>query len=103
MARQAGATNVINPVSFTGLLLAGSAHGEHIADYMADLASVSGNVHIAERVISSEEVGKSARVLEGDRLVVRIYRDGKQYGFWETEAQQLQQGDIVVEVIPDPA
>lgn len=103
LARQAGATNVINPVSFTGLLLAGSAHGEHIADYMADLASVSGNVHIAERVISSEEVGKSARVLEGDRLVVRIYRDGKQYGFWETEAQQLQQGDIVVEVIPDPA
>ena len=103
LARQAGATNVINPVSFTGLLLAGSAHGEHIADYMADLASVSGNVHIAERVISSEEVGKSARVLEGDRLVVRIYRDGKPYGFWETEAQQLQQGDIVVEVIPDPA
>ena len=32
LARQAGANNVINPVRFTGLLLAGSAKGEHIAD-----------------------------------------------------------------------
>ena len=44
LARQAGANNVINPVSFTGLLLAGSAEGAHIADYMADLASVTGKV-----------------------------------------------------------
>ena len=33
---QAGADNVINPVRFTGLLLAGSAQGAHIADYLAD-------------------------------------------------------------------
>ena len=31
LARQAGADNVINPVRFTGLLLAGSARGAHIA------------------------------------------------------------------------
>ena len=31
-ARQAGATTVINPVSFAGLLLAGSTSGRHIAD-----------------------------------------------------------------------
>src|SRR5690606_18407845 len=49
LARQAGANNVINPVRFTGLLLAGSAQGAHIADYMADLASVSGRVQLVER------------------------------------------------------
>ena len=32
LAHQAGADNVINPVRFTGLLLAGSAQGAHIAD-----------------------------------------------------------------------
>ena len=32
LARQAGATTVINPDSFAGLLLAGSAHGPNIAD-----------------------------------------------------------------------
>src|SRR3546814_4128864 len=48
LARQAGANNVINPVSFTGLLLAGSAQGAHVADYMADLASVGeiGRAHV---------------------------------------------------------
>src|SRR5690606_18731194 len=39
LAHQAGADNVINPVRFTGLLLAGSAQGVHLADYLADLAS----------------------------------------------------------------
>ncbi|MBD3730417.1 MAG: potassium channel family protein, partial [Sphingomonadales bacterium] len=44
LARQAGADNVINPVRFTGLLLAGSAQGTHVSDYMSDLASVGGRV-----------------------------------------------------------
>ena len=38
LARQAGASTVINPVRFTGLLMAGSAHGTHVADYITDLA-----------------------------------------------------------------
>ena len=44
LARQAGATTVINPASFAGLLLAGSTHGEHLADYIADLAAHVGVV-----------------------------------------------------------
>src|SRR3546814_1693671 len=59
LARQAGANNVINPVSFTGLLLAGSAEGAHVADYMADLAGIAGRVQLIERPISGEEVGGS--------------------------------------------
>src|SRR3546814_1817391 len=58
LARQAGATTVINPVSFAGLLLAGSTHGEHIADYLADLATSSGRVQLAERMIGPDEHGK---------------------------------------------
>lgn len=103
LARQAGATNVINPVSFTGLLLAGSAHGEHIADYMNDLASVTGKVHLAERAVSPQEIGKSARELASGGVALRIYRAGKPLGFWEAEAQKLEAGDVVVEVVPDPA
>src|SRR3546814_10467609 len=51
--------NVINPVSFTGLLLAGSAEGAHVADYMADLAGIAGRVQLIERPISGVEVGGS--------------------------------------------
>jgi len=99
LARQAGATNVINPVNFAGLLLAGSAHGEHIAEYMADLASVTGRVKLIEREVTPDEVGKSVADLRR-KLVARVYRNGVPYGFWEQECHALQPGDLLVEIVP---
>ncbi|OWQ96293.1 potassium channel family protein [Sphingopyxis witflariensis] len=99
LARQAGANNVINPVSFTGLLLAGSAQGAHVADYMADLASIGGRVQLRERPVSAEEIGRSLDELASGGRGLRIYRGGKPYGFWEAEAQRLEHGDQVVEVV----
>lgn len=99
LARQAGATTVINPVSFAGLLLASSTHGEHISDYLADLASTSGRVQLAERMVSPNEHGKRlSEISQG--VAVRLYRQGKPYGFWEAEAETLIPGDIIVEIIP---
>lgn len=100
LARQAGANNVINPVRFTGLLLAGSAKGAHIADYLADLASVSGRVQLIEREVLPEECGCPIGELKSGGRGLRVYRDGKALGFWENECQNLQAGDIVVEIIP---
>jgi len=100
LARQAGANNVINPVRFTGLLLAGSAKGAHIADYLADLASVTGRVQLVEREITAEECGRAITELNTGGRGLRIYRKGKALGFWENECQNLQPGDIVVEIVP---
>ena len=102
LARQAGANNVINPVRFTGLLLAGSAKGEHIADYLADLASVSGRVQLVEREITEDECGCAISDLHSGGRGLRIYRDGRAIGFWEEECQNLQPGDIVVEIVATP-
>ncbi|MGR4890232.1 potassium channel family protein [Sphingopyxis sp. LARHCG72] len=99
LARQAGASNVINPVSFTGLLLAGSAQGAHVADYMADLAAVGGKVQLRERPVSGEEIGSSLDRLASGGRGLRIYRGGKPYGFWEAETNKLEPGDMIVEVI----
>lgn len=99
LARQAGANNVINPVSFTGLLLAGSAQGAHVADYMADLASIGGRVQLRERPVAAAEVGRSIDQLASEGRGLRIYRGGKPFGFWEAEAQSLAPGDMIVEVI----
>ena len=99
LARQAGATQVINPVSFTALLLAGSVNGPHTADYLADLASVTGRVALTEHVVAMEDVGKAPCDLEG-RMVLRIYRNGEPIGFWEEGARRLEEGDILVEVVP---
>jgi voltage-gated potassium channel len=99
LARQAGATTVINPVSFAGLLLAGSTHGAHIADYIADLASSSGRVQLHEREVTDEECGQPlSGITRG--LGVRLYRDGRPYGFWEPEARSLIPGDCIVEILP---
>ncbi|MEQ6333555.1 NAD-binding protein [Sphingobium sp. MK2] len=96
-ARQAGATTVINPVSFAGLLLAGSTSGQHIADYMADLAASGGRVKLNERAILPEEIGKPlAAIATG--LGVRIYRNNRPIGFWEPEAKSLQSGDVIIEI-----
>lgn len=100
LARQAGANNVINPVRFTGLLLAGSAQGAHISDYLADLASVSGRVQLVERVIDEEECGRPISDLDSGGRGLRVYRNGRAIGYWEEEGQSLQKGDIVVEIVP---
>ncbi|HEX9946951.1 MAG TPA: potassium channel family protein [Allosphingosinicella sp.] len=99
LARQAGATTVINPVSFAGLLLAGSTQGLHISDYIADLASSSGRVKLAERTVTDEECGKPLTALT-QGIGVRVYRDGVPYGFWEPEAKALLPGDCIVEILP---
>jgi voltage-gated potassium channel len=99
LARQAGANNVINPVRFTGLLLAGSVKGAHIAEYLADLASVSGRVQLVEREISADEAGCSIETLRSGGRGLRVYRDGRAIGFWEDECQTLQPGDVIVEII----
>ncbi|MBW4329289.1 potassium channel family protein [Stakelama sp. CBK3Z-3] len=97
-ARQAGASTVINPVSFAGLLLAGSSGSRHIADYITDLASVRGSVAMNERAAAPEEIGKPLSAISTG-LGMRIYRDGKPYGFTDPECTALQAGDLIVEVV----
>ena len=100
LARQAGASTVINPASFAGLLLAGSTHGPHVSEYITDLAATSGRVALHERIVTAEEVGKPLSAVTTG-LGVRIYRDGKPFGFWEPEAGALHAGDTILEIQPN--
>ncbi|QGP78134.1 potassium channel family protein [Sphingobium sp. CAP-1] len=97
-ARQAGATTVINPVSFAGLLLAGSTSGKHIADYMADLAASGGRIKLNERPVRAEEIGGPLSAIRTG-LGLRIYRDDRPIGFWEEGAKRLQTGDSIIEIV----
>ena len=98
IARQAGADTVINPTSLAGVLLAGSTHGAHIAAYISDLAGASGEVALRERPVAADEIGHPlAQIRTG--LGHRIYRGNTSFCFWDPEAQQLQAGDIIVEVV----
>lgn len=101
-AKAAGATTVINPTSFAGLLLAGSAHATGIADYLIDLASVGGRVKLSERAVSVDEAGQSLSDITTG-LGVRILRKGRPIGFWEKAAKSLQPGDRIIEIVPTVA
>jgi voltage-gated potassium channel len=98
-AKLAGADVVVNPFDFAGLLLATTHSGHHIADYLADLATMQGRVRLVEREVRSEEVGTSLRDLEGT-LGLRIIRGGTPYGFWRPQVQQLEPGDVIMEIQP---
>ena len=99
LARQAGASTVINPVSFAGLLLAGSTDGPYIAEYLADLAGNDGCVALSERPVRPDEVGAPLSAIRTG-VGVRIYRDGVPHGSWEPAAAALQPGDLIVEIVP---
>lgn len=97
-ARAAGATTVVNPVSFAGLLLASSCKGPHLSEYLMDLASFHGQVELSERPVQPQEIGRPLSGIQTG-LGVRIYRDGAAHGHTAPEAASLQAGDLVVEII----
>ena len=98
-AKRAGADVVVNPLDFAGLLLATTHGGQHIADYIADLASREGRVQLIERDVKPDEVGKSLKEIS-DGLGLRIIRDGTPYGFWRPQVEKLESGDIIMEICP---
>lgn len=98
-ARRAGANVVINPISFAGLLLASSNYGEDIADYLGDLASTHGRVHLVQREVRQDEVGLPLTQIKGG-LGVRVLRGGVPFGFWQPESQSLEPGDTVIAIYP---
>jgi voltage-gated potassium channel len=101
-AKRAGANVVVNPLDFAGLLLATTHEGQHIADYLADLASRQGRVQLIERDVRPDEIGRSLKDLDSG-LGVRIIRDGKPYGFWRPQVAELLAGDIIMEIRPSVA
>lgn len=98
IARQAGADTVINPVSFSGLLLASSLQGPHRAEYLADLATTEGRIMLRERLVEPDEVGRATwEICTG--TAVRIIRDGKPHGPRDPAFEMLQPGDRILEII----
>jgi len=99
LAQQAGANVVVNPVSFTGLLLAASSHGEHLAEYLRDLATARGDVRLREREATAHEVGQSLKDA-CDGRVVRLYRGEKALSPWDSSSARIQLGDQILELVP---
>lgn len=98
LARDAGASIIVNPVSFGGQLLAQCTAGPHIADYVADLVTRGGRIELRERAVRPDEIGKAPREV-ADGQIVRLYRNDRAIGVLDAEAQTLAEGDLVIELV----
>ncbi|MGB7405929.1 MAG: potassium channel family protein [Pacificimonas sp.] len=99
LVKKAGADTVINPIALGGHLLARAAMGSHVTDYIQDLVVASGRVQLIERTVEIGEVGGPLTSCKGG-LAVRIIRGPRYIGFWEPEAQSIEEGDVIVEIVP---
>ena len=97
LIRQAGANNIINPVSMGGHLLARATEGKHVIDCIADLASADGQVVMRERPVMAEEIGQPLSAI-ATGMGLRISRGNHIHGYWERAAQSLKAGDVIVEI-----
>ncbi|MCU6455321.1 potassium channel family protein [Sphingomonas sp. A2-49] len=98
LARDAGASIIVNPVSFGGQLLAQCTTGPHVADYVTDLVTRTGRIELRERVVTAEEVGRSPRDIVGSQIV-RIYRNDQAIEVARADDQRLLAGDWIIELI----
>jgi voltage-gated potassium channel len=98
IAKQAGADTVINPVSFSGLLLASSLEGPYRAEYLTDLATSAGQIELRERVVEPDEVGRSLHEICTGQAV-RLIRDGRPHAPTDPRFQRLIPGDRILEII----
>ena len=97
LARQAGATTVINPASFAGPPARRLDPRRRTSPNTWPTSPALGTVALQERQVTPEEVGRAAL---GDRH--RARRPGlprrQVFGFWDPEAAALQAGDLILEV-----
>lgn len=98
LARQAGADVVINPASFAGLLLAGSTDGPHVAEYLTDLAAAHGRVALREREATAADIGHPLHALPTG-LGVRLFRNGVCVSHGQREAERVEAGDRIIEIV----
>lgn len=99
LVKQGGADVIVTPAKVGGYLLADAVERRYTADYISDLMTARGRVCLTERLADPAEVGLTMSEVK-DGLVVRVYRESKEVGFWETERNRIQEGDLLLIIKP---
>lgn len=98
LLRQAGADITVTPSRIAGYLLADAVAHRHVNDFVLDVLSSGGRLVLLERAARPEEIGRPPGVV-GRAMVLRILRDGRPVGFWESGAV-IAGGDVLLALEP---
>jgi voltage-gated potassium channel len=99
LVRQSGANAIVLPSKVGGILMAESAGGTGLPEYIIDLITANGRVMLIEREARAEEVGTRPGDIR-DGLLVRICRGTRSIGFWE-HGITVEAGDKLVMIRPN--
>jgi voltage-gated potassium channel len=99
LVKQGGADVIVAPAKVGGYLLADAVERRYTADYLFDLMTAKGRVCLTERLAEPAEIDLTMSEVK-DGLVVRVYREGEEIGFWETEHNRIQEGDLLLIIKP---
>lgn len=99
LLRQSGANAVITSSEAVGRLLGLSAVSPNLGTVIEDLLSSAEGLEVAERQVTSAEVGSSADDIRGER-VIAVVRNRTLRRFYDPTVATLETGDQVVVVRP---
>lgn len=98
LLKQSGANATVLPSRVGGILMADSLDSSVLTSYVMDLISAGGRVMLLEREAQAAEIGRAPAELH-DAHILRVMRDGRSFGFWESNVR-VQQGDKLVVIQP---
>lgn len=97
LLHQSGANAVITSSGAAGRLLGLSTETPQVTEIMEDLMTVGEGLDISERTIGPEGAGP-APVFPHEPVVLAVVRDGEVLRFGDPRAQELRDGDRVLEL-----
>lgn len=82
LVRQSGADVTLQSARLGGVLLANALDGPAVLDYVVDLVTAAGHLHLKQRPAGPDEIGRPpGRCADG--LVVQVLRSGRSLSFWD--------------------
>jgi len=100
LVRSSGADVIVSPPRFGGCLMADAVESDGTVDFISEMLSFHGDYQLQERAPRPEELGRSARELEGS-LVVEVLRGGRRIGGWADPRLVIEAGDRLLVIDSD--
>lgn len=97
LLRQSGADMVITSSDAVGRLMGLASVNPHVGTVMEDLLTSGEGLEVSERQVTAEEVGRSPREIEGER-VLAVIRNDTLRRYFDSTVNALQAGDRLVVV-----
>jgi voltage-gated potassium channel len=97
IVRAGGADEVISPPRFGGFLMADAVAVHGTVDFVSELLSFQGDYQLVQREPRLEEIGKTAREVDGT-VIIEVQRNGERHYCWRDCDLRIAAGDRLLAI-----